>query len=191
MSTTVLLLLIEYIVLSVLIKRNKVIGNMKKTNDTDYQKYVPFMGRDYNLFMLIGLTLNAIFRARNYQIKELELTPAEFHLLLLVSELGGTATPGEIAQWMMRKPPTISGLLNRMEKNGLIVRKGFKNNKKLRKVAITKKAREYLDKLSGEEDILNLIISSLSKDEYVQLWNLLEKLRGVALSSTDEPVEPI
>ena len=144
------------------------------------------MGRDYNLFMLIGLTLNAIFRARNHQIKELDLTPAEFHLLLLVSELGGTATPGEIAQWMMRKPPTISGLLNRMEKNGLIVRKGFKNNKKLRKVALTKKAREYLEKLSVGEDILNVIMNSLEKDEYEQLWNLLEKLRSVALSSTEE-----
>ncbi len=161
-------------------------GKQDGFEDLEYRKYVPFMGRDYNLFMLIGLTLNAIFRARNHQIKELDLTPAEFHLLLLVSELGGTATPGEIAQWMMRKPPTISGLLNRMEKNGLIVRKGFKNNKKLRKVALTKKAHEYLEKLSVGEDILNVIMNSLEKDEYEQLWNLLEKLRSVALSSTEE-----
>ena len=161
-------------------------GKENSLENIDYTKYVPFMGRDYNLFMLIGLTLNAIFRARHHQVKELGLTPAEFHLLLLVSELGGTANPGEIAQWMMRKRPTISGLLNRMEKNGLIVRTAYKNNKKLRKVTITKKAQEYLDKLSGKEDILNVIMNSLQPEEYEHLWMLLEKLRGVALSSTDE-----
>ncbi len=144
------------------------------------------MGREYNLFMLIGLTLNAVFNARHHQVKNLGLTPAEFHLLLLVSELGGTATPGKIAQWMMRKPPTISGLMNRMEKNDLIVRKSYRNNKKLRKVVITSKGQEALVHLSNEKDILNIIVNSLSKAEYEQLWALLEKLRGTALSLTDE-----
>mgnify|MGYP001052244569 CR=1 FL=1 len=153
--------------------------------NTDYQKYVPFMGRDYNLFMLAGLTLSAIFQARHHQVQHLGLTPTEFHLLLVVSELGGTATPTEIAQWMMRRPPTISGLLNRMEKNELITRKNDKNNKKLRRVAITLRAREYLQKLSEEEDILNVIVASLSNEEYSRLWDLLEKLRGVALSLTE------
>jgi DNA-binding MarR family transcriptional regulator len=119
-------------------------------------------------------------------VKDLGLTPAEFHLLLLVSELGGTATPGEIAQWMMRKRPTISGLLNRMEKNGLVLRKAFKGNKKLKKVTITKKGQEALDLLTSEKDILNVIMRSLSEMEYKQLWTLLEKLRGEALSMMGE-----
>ena len=157
-----------------------------ESGDQNYRKYVPFMGREYNLFMLIGLTLSAVFSARHYQVKELGLTPAEFHLLLLVSELGGTATPGEIAQWMMRKRPTISGLLNRMEKNGLVVRKAFRGNKKLKKVAITNKGQEALNLLAAEKDILNIIMSSLSQKEYEQLWALLEKLRGEALSMTGE-----
>ncbi|MFO8102385.1 MAG: MarR family transcriptional regulator [Dehalococcoidia bacterium] len=153
---------------------------------SDYRKYVPFMGREYNMFMLIGLTLNAIFNARHNQVKNLGLTPAEFHLLLLVSELGGTATPGKIAQWMMRKPPTISGLLNRMEKSGLVVRRGYRNNKKLRKVIITPKGQEALAHLSNEKDILNIIVNSLSKAEYERLWAMLEKLRETALSLAGE-----
>lgn len=163
----------------------KVPENSEVFDDSNYRKYVPFMGREYNLFMLIGLTLNAVFNARHYQVKDLGLTPAEFHLLLLVSELGGAATPGEIAQWMMRKRPTISGLLNRMERNGLIVRKGYRDNKKLRKVAITRKGQEALEKLSSEKDILNVIMAALSSAEYEQLWALLEKLRAEALSLTD------
>ncbi len=157
-----------------------------ESKEQNYQKYIPFMGREYNLFMLIGLTLNAFFSARHYQVKELGLTPAEFHLLLLVSELGGTATPGEIAQWMMRKRPTISGLLNRMEKNGLVIRKAFPNNKKLKRVVITKKGKEALVHLETEKDILNSIMNSLTKEEYAQLWALLEKLKGTALSLTGE-----
>ena len=151
----------------------------------NYRKYVPFMDRDYNLFMLAGLTLSAIFRARYNQVRHIGLTPTEFHLLLLVSELGETATPTEIAQWMMRKPPTISGLLNRMEKSGLVVRKGHKDNRKLRRVALTRKGQDCLGNLSGERDILNVIVSSLSAEEYRQLWVLLEKLKGTALSLTE------
>ncbi|MFO8010673.1 MAG: MarR family transcriptional regulator [Dehalococcoidia bacterium] len=148
----------------------------------NFKKYVPFMGRDYNIFMLAGLTLTSIFEARHSQVKHLGLTPTEFHLLMLVSELGGTATPGEIAQWMMRKPPTVSGLLNRMERNGLIKRTGVKNNRKLKKVALTSKGQQCLDSLADEQDILNTIISSLTQEEYQQLWSLLEKLRESALS---------
>ena len=160
-----------------------------KNDNTDYRKYVPFMNREYNLLMLAGLTVNAILKARQNQVKELGLTTSQFHLLLLASELGEDAFPAEIARWMMLKPPTVSSLCNRMERDGLIVRRSYKNNKKLKRITITKKGAEALAHLSNEKDILTTIMNSLSQEEYRQLWILLEKLKGVALSMAGESVE--
>lgn len=169
--------------------------NSKSNNDHEYKKYVPFMNREYNLFMLAGLTVNSIFKARQSQVEDLGLTATQFHLLLLASELGEEAFPAEIARWMMLKPPTVSSLCNRMERDGFIVRRSYKNNKKLKRITITKKGEEALAYLANEKDILTIIMSSLSREEYRQLWTLLEKLRGVALSlageTDDVPVESI
>lgn len=158
----------------------------KPKEDRDYRKYVPFMNREYNLFMLAGLTVNAIFKARQSQVKDMGLTATQFHLLLLASELGREAFPAEIARWMMLRPPTVSSLCNRMERDGLIVRRSYRNNKKLKRITITKKGEEALAHLSNEKDILTTIMKSLSQEEYRQLWNLLEKLKGVALTLADE-----
>lgn len=154
--------------------------------DANYRKYIPFMDREYNLFMLAGLTVNAIFKARQHQVKELGLTPTQFHLLLLVAELGEGAFPAEIARWMMLKPPTVSSLCNRMERDGLIVRRSYKGNRKLKQIAMTPKGEEALAHLSNEKDILRTIMSSLSHEEYGQLWALLEKLKDTALSMAGE-----
>jgi DNA-binding MarR family transcriptional regulator len=154
--------------------------------DLNYRKYVPFMDHHYNLFLLAGLTLNAIFRARHVQVKDVGLTPTQFHLLLLASELGDEAFPAEIARWMMLKPPTVSTLCNRMEKGGFIVRRSFRNNKKLKRIVITQKGEEAMARLSEERDVLTTIMGSLSQEEYRQLWTLLEKLMHTALSLAGE-----
>jgi DNA-binding MarR family transcriptional regulator len=108
----------------------------------------------------------------------------ELALLTVVEGLGGSATPADISRWMMRKRPTVSGLLNRMERNGLVVRTGCQENKKLKKVTITKKGQGALAQ-SKKKDVLNTIIGSMSDEEYRQLWSLLEKLKHTALSMTD------
>jgi len=151
----------------------------------DYTRYVPFMGRDYNLFMLVGLALTAIFKARHKQVKHLGLTPAEFHLLLLVSELGESAFPAEISRWMMRKPPTVSRLLDRMERNTLVRRTKPSGNSKIRRIVMTRKGREALEK-ARSPDVLALIVDALSEDEFRLLWHLLEKLKDTALLQARE-----
>lgn len=153
--------------------------------DPDYSKYVPFMKRDYNLFMLVGLALTAIFKARHSQVKHIGLTPAEFHLLLLAAELGESAFPAEISRWMMRKPPTISRLLDRMERNGLVRRVKHADNGKIRRVVMTDKGREALEK-ARTPDVMSLIVDALSEQEFRQLWVSLERLKGSALARAEE-----
>ena len=135
--------------------------------------------------MLVGLALTAIFKARHHQVKRLGLTPAEFHLLLLVAELGDSSFPAEIARWMMRKPPTVSRLLDRMEQNGLVRRVKRSDNGKIRKIVMTRKGRAALEK-ARKPDVMRLIVAALSEDEFRQLWLLLERLKDSALTHAQE-----
>jgi len=154
-----------------------------KSEGPIYNKYAPFLNNSYNLYAHIYLTQKALFKARYSEIKGLGITPMELALLTIVSGIGGSATPAEISHLIMRNRSTVSGLLNRMERNGLVKRSGYENNKKLRKVTITKKGQDALDQ-TGRSDVLNDITGSLSDEEFKQLWLLLEKLQGLALKHT-------
>jgi len=151
----------------------------------DYLKYVPFSDQDYNLFLLMHLALNAVSKARHYQVTGMGITHTEFLLLYTVSALGGSATPAEISRWMMRKPPTTSGLLNRMERNGLIKRRGHTKNRKLRKVVITRKGKEAYER-AAQNDVMHTIMACLSEAEFKRLWALLEKLKDTSESLAQE-----
>jgi len=157
-----------------------VVSDKSRPADPDFRKYVPFMGPDYNLFMLLGLTLASIFKARHSQVSVLGLTPAEFHALLLVEKLKELAFPAEISRWMMRKPATISRLLDRMENGGLVKRVKNPDSQKIKRVIMTKKGRAALDR-ARTPDVIRLIVALLSQDEFRRLWGLLEKLKEGAL----------
>jgi len=153
--------------------------------DSKYLKYVPFTDKDYNLFLLMHLALNAVSKARHYEVMRLGLTHTEFLLLVTVHGMDGSTTPAEISRWMMRKPPTISGLLNRMERNGLVRRRSDAKNKKQRRVVMTKKGKE-LFRLAQEQNALHTIMGSMSDEGFEQLWTLLEELNDTALSLTEK-----
>jgi len=156
---------------------------LRKDSDQDYRKYIPFCESDYNFFFLLYLTQNAMFRARHHELLKIGLTHTEFMLLKVVEGLGGVTTPAEISRWMRRKPPTTTGLLNRMERNGLIRRIADSKNKKLKKVIITKKGQEALER-AMQHNIMRDIICSMSEVDYRQLWLLLESLKDKALLLT-------
>ncbi|MEA1958220.1 MAG: winged helix DNA-binding protein [Chloroflexota bacterium] len=152
---------------------------ISRDEEPAYKRYAPFLNSSYNLYVHIYMTHKALFSVRYGEIKGFEVTPMELALLTIVNGIGGSATPAEIARWIMRKRSTVSGLLNRMERNGLIKRSEYENNKKLKKVTLTDEGRKILEQ-TGESDVLNDITGSLSDDEFERLWSLLEKLQQIA-----------
>ena len=150
-----------------------------------YRKYVPFLDSNYNLYLLLYLTHAALFDARYQEIKGFGLTSMELALLTVVDGLGDKATPAEIARWMMRRRPTVTGLLDRMERNGLVRRSAYRGSRKLKMVTMTEKGRRALEK-ANEKDIWKSIIGAMPDEEYRQLWSLLEKLKDAALACADE-----
>ena len=157
----------------------------RRDRDPAYRKYVPFLDSNYNLYLLLYLTQSALFDARYREIKGFGLTTMELALLTVVDGLGEKATPAEIARWMMRRRPTVSGLLDRMERNGLVERSAYRNSRKSKLVTMTDRGRKALD-MANEKDVWRTIIGAMPDEDFRQLWSLLEKLKDAALAHPGE-----
>jgi DNA-binding MarR family transcriptional regulator len=153
--------------------------------DIRRNKYVSFIDNHYNLAAQVFFTHHALSKAKQSQLQDIGITYVEFQLLWAVEGLGKAATPAEISRVLMRKPPTTSALLNRMEKNGLVKRKNDPKNKKLKRVVMTPKGKKSL-KLARQEDIMHNIMNSMTQQELDQLSSLLNKLKSTAHSLTKE-----
>jgi DNA-binding MarR family transcriptional regulator len=154
-------------------------NNSIKKRKSKYTGYIPFLDSNYNLVMLLGLTINTIVKSIQQQVADSGLTAAEYELLILADELGDEAIPAELSRLLLRKPPATTTLLNRMEKTGFVKRKAYPDNKKVKIVTITKKGQEAL-KVAKQHDVLADIIGEMSLRKFEQLWDLLEELKDRA-----------
>ena len=155
-----------------------------RRKNSGYTSYVPFVGWQYNLRMLLYLTEESVNKARHAQVLKKGLTRPDADLLFLVQTLGDSATPTELSRWLKRRPPTVSEHLNNMQADGLLKRRPVRGNSKIKRVVLTRKGQEALREAS-ERDIIVSVMSSLSEREYRQLWRLLEKLKDAALSAAE------
>jgi DNA-binding MarR family transcriptional regulator len=154
-------------------------NNSIKKRKSKYTGYIPFLDSNYNLVMLLGLTINTIVKSIQQQVADSGLTAAEYELLILADELGDEAIPAELSRLLLRKPPATTTLLNRMEKTGFVKRKAYPDNKKVKIVTITEKGQEALI-VAKQHDVLADIIGEMSPRKFEQLWDLLEELKDRA-----------
>jgi DNA-binding MarR family transcriptional regulator len=120
----------------------------------------------------------AVNKAAEVKLAKVGLTPEKAAVLWACREYPGTLTPAEIARLVFRENQTIAGLLNRMEKEGLVTRVPKRKGHPFTEVKLTPKG----EKLSGPGiEILSGLIKGLVADmpveEQKQLQKSLRKLR--------------
>jgi len=139
-----------------------------------------FSDKAYNLWVLLQQAGDTTFKVREKELAKHGITATEATALFVIYATGGNVMPIEISRWILREPHTITGLLNRMEKRGLITKSKDSHNKHFVRVSLTDEGRQAYEKSSGNEVIRN-IISTLPEDEQQQLSSYLQKLRDSAL----------
>ena len=83
----------------------------------------------------------------------------------------------EIEHSLHRSNPTITGILNRLEKNGFIVRESCNQDARYKYIVSTEKARQFHQEMKQSIDKKEaLLLSCLSEDEREELIYLLKKL---------------
>ncbi len=148
--------------------------------------------RDYDLIGLLNQTTETIFRARQKELDQYHISTSQGAVLFITRALGEKATISEISRWLLRKPHTVSEIVSRMEKKGLLKKTRAPKRKTIIKVTLTPKGLEVYRKSKKRQSFQN-IISSLSLQERRQMVLYLQKLKESAvneLRSQDEIPHP-
>ena len=135
--------------------------------------------KDHNLWVLLNQVTTLALNARDTEMMEHDATAMQAGVLGIINDVGDATTPAEIARWLLRKPATISGLLDRMEKAGLVERVKDMPRRNWVRVRITKKGQQVY-KQSLKRKSVHQIMGCLSEAEHKQLISILLKLRTKA-----------
>ena len=75
---------------------------MGSTSNTD---------KDYELWVILHQTRDAIFKARENELSATGISPMQAAVLFIIKSIKGAVTPAEISRWLYREHHTVSALL--------------------------------------------------------------------------------
>lgn len=150
---------------------------MKKPR-TDIQKIRTIKKNDLeiNLYILLDQTRDLVTNAVELELKHLRMTQPQVKVLTMLSREDRPVTLDELANWTLKEFNSVSTLINRMEKKGL-VRKIKKDGDLKTYIALTEKGSDLYHRQVTERSI-HLIFNELSQEEKTQLKDLLMKVRN-------------
>lgn len=90
-------------------------------------KNYSFVDQDYELWVLLHQPRDAVFKAREKELSPYGISTMQAAVLFIILAIGNEATPTEISRWLLREPHSVSNLLSRMEKEGLVTKDGKDN----------------------------------------------------------------
>lgn len=128
---------------------------------------------DYAIWGKITEVYDLICKARTVELRKLDLTAEQSKILRVLMVENGSSTINEIADMTLKRHNTISLIIKRMEKAGLVKREkiGFSNRYK---ITITEKGIKLFETMPLNS--IDLIFSALTSDEKETLLSLLDKL---------------
>lgn len=131
---------------------------------------------------VLSQTWTAVNKVAEAKLAKVGLTPEKATVLWACRDYPAPLIPAEIARLMFRENQTIAGLLNRMEKDGLVTRIPKRKGQPYTEIKITDKGKELCD--PGVEVYKGLIfdlMAVLPEEEQEQLQKSLRVLRDKML----------
>ena len=136
------------------------------------------------LWALLSQASIALSRVADNELSKTGISLMPAAVLFFVKNAKAPATPAEISRWLFREPNTVSQLLTRMEKQGLIRKAKDLKRKNMVRIALTEKGEEAYQKQT-EMRVISKILSSISPKERDKLGSYLKKLRDEAIIELD------
>jgi DNA-binding MarR family transcriptional regulator len=147
--------------------------NTNITNDP------PYFDEYYKLWLLLTQTRSAIFKIRHKLIGQY-LHPNQAAALVSIWALQGQITPAALSRRLFLEPHSVSELIMRMQKNGLVSKKKDKKRGNVVRISMTEKGKEVCRQVMAQELIVR-IMSVLSDEKREQLRVCLTILMKEAL----------
>lgn len=125
---------------------------------------------------LMGMLHRALRRRYDRQLKDFGLTPCQFEVLMTLWEEDSILL-SELGRRVSRDGPTITGIIDRMEKKMLVKRKRDSRDRRVVRVFLTSKSKGMKEQLSiTKKKILEKITKNLSTREITHLEAILVKM---------------
>lgn len=144
------------------------------------KKTYPCDDRDQALWLLLEQTRNAIYKARELELEQYGVSTVQAGVMFVIHTMGGRTRPADIARWLVREPHSISGLLSRMERDGLLRRVPDPDRKNAVSIVLTEYGAGICRKTFQRESVKQ-ILACLEEEERKQLVKSLVLLRERAL----------
>ena len=142
-------------------------------------KFYSAEDEDQDLWLLLTHTRYAIFRAREKELQRYGVSPEQVGLLFVVQALGNKTTPAALARHIIRQPHTVSALVDRMARRGLVKKVKDLDRKNLVRVVMTEKGKKTYD-LSTKRGPIHRIFNTMDAKEKKAFRGHLEKLLATA-----------
>jgi DNA-binding MarR family transcriptional regulator len=136
---------------------------------------------EYDIWILLSRVYHLIAKLRNLELSKYNILPVQSYILFIIKALGNETTPSEISGYVYQQRSSVSDILNRMVKQGLIVKTSKQGGKQRVIVTLTEKGEKALD-LSENRLFLHKVMSSLTTEQKRQLEAALEILRDSAIN---------
>jgi DNA-binding MarR family transcriptional regulator len=84
----------------------------------------------------------------------------------------------ELSQRLLIRPPSVTGLVDRMVRAGLVARDGSTADLRVKEVQLTRTGRKLVERiLEGHQDQVDFLLAGLGDDDQKDLMRLLSKWR--------------
>ncbi len=137
---------------------------------------------DFPLWRLLDHTRYMIFRMREKELAEYNLTPEQAFVLDIIHASGGSTTINSIVEMSQHRHNSISALINRMARQGLLKKNRTRRDKRAFRIVSTAKGEELLGRASRGS--VHDAFSCLESSEKLQLEALLNRLMSRAYSAS-------
>ena len=121
----------------------------------------------------------AFYRVGTRHIESMGVTPAQFDV---IAELGGTdgLTCVELGEATLITKGTLTGVLDRLESKGLLIRERVKGDRRATNIRLTRQGEALFKKVfpAHAEFLKPFFMQALTREEVKQMKALLKKLRS-------------
>ena len=134
------------------------------------------------------VTYTVLERAREMELGQAGLSLPQAAVIYFLKTAKELLTPSKLSRLIYKEPHTLSGLLSRMEAQGLVKKTKDLKRKNLVRVSLTKKGEESFKRQVNVRTVRN-VTSCLSSKELASLNGFLDKLytKGIGLLREMQP----
>jgi len=136
--------------------------------------------KDYTLLTQLLQVADIFVKIRERELLPQNLSATSAAILFLVEAMGKDVTPAKITRMLLREPHSISGILIRMEKNGLLKRTKNMERKNLIRITLTTKGENALKQAMKKAGTTH-VLSKLTEEQRSKLKQSLSVLKEAGM----------